>query len=922
LRLLLNKARQLPWLDGLEADAKRVRWLIQSDVEQFRLALGQANLTETVALYQRPLLQGWPSIGISSYEAWLELERENLHKAWREAVLKHATHLRQQAHFNEAKDLLKRLFDDDPLSEEVLQQYLETFYLLGKRDEALEVYEHFAGQLKEELDLEPLPETRRLIEQIREAKPLELTPVQTKPSVPLQVMRPPTLIGRSRQARAVQTSKSHVVLVAGEAGVGKSRLLAECLSKARWLKCREGLQNLPYFPLTEAMQKCVINVPELGDYSEDLARLMPSLFPALKPAPADPQTAKPRLLEALALVFEADTTPLVLDDLQWADGATLEWLLFMASRGKLRLYGSYRSTEVSETLAASLSSLRSANWLTVIELEPLDAQAVTQLLGQLSGSDEGPPLFSNWLYTLSAGNPFFLLETLTSLFETGQLWIEDGAWCSHLDHVTKDYSEFAIPPVIAQVIKNRLERLPESVRRVLEVASVVREDMNPTLLAAMTGLSDWVVTQGLADAEAAGLLRATSFAHDLVRQTLYRAMPLTRRRFLHKKVAEVLEDNATPLVVAEHWFEAGEVEKAARHWLNVALHYDGAGLFHEAKSLLERIIQVAPKTIFKHRAQATLAEHYRLWAQPEEAEKLVAEVLRETQDTWALAYVYLVQAELYLHRGQLSEAEVAASQAAHFAKSHDDAEFYFDVTLVQAVVAQAKGAYQTSLDLSLGLLEKERQRGPSHKLAVLLTKVGSDYSCVGRYEESLACYQESLEMARRLGARRQQVLCVSNIMSVYLYMNREREGLALAHEALGWGQFDATYTLRYYLARAYLKAARYQDALLEADIVQREFNSSRFRCGALLCLAEAHHYLGNEAEKASAFDEAIAIAEASDVPQTRSWVIISVLKYANAEQVRRIQALIESLEMKLLPYYLLSDVKEALALNHSEKALA
>jgi DNA-binding SARP family transcriptional activator len=394
LRLLLNKARQLPWLYGLEADTKRVRWLVESDVAGFRLALGQANLAEAVALYQRPFLQGWPSIGISGYEAWLELERESLHKAWREAVLKHAAHLRQQAQLEEAKDLLERLFDDDPLVEEVLQRLLETFYLLGKRDEALEVYERFAAQLEAELDLEPLPETRQLIEQVREARPLALvSQAPAKPRVPLRVMRPPSIVGRSRQAHALQTSDSTVLLVAGEAGVGKSRLLAECVG-GRWLKCREGLQNVPYFPLTDALQKRVLDVPELGDYKEDLARLMPSLFPTLKAPPADPQTAKPRLLEALALVFEAATTPLVFDDLQWADAATLEWLLFMAARGKVRLHGSYRNTEVSETLAASLSSLRSAGWLTVLELEPLGAETVTQLLAQLSGSDEGPPLFT------------------------------------------------------------------------------------------------------------------------------------------------------------------------------------------------------------------------------------------------------------------------------------------------------------------------------------------------------------------------------------------------------------------------------------------------------------------------------------------------------------------------------------------------
>jgi tetratricopeptide (TPR) repeat protein len=916
LRLLLNRAKSLPWLEGLEAKPTRVRWLVDTDVEGFRLALGKSDWSEAVRLYQHPFLHGWPSSGVSSLEAWLELEREDLAKAWREALLNQATQLRQSSQHEEARDLLKRLYQDDPLAEDVLQRYVESCYLTGKRDEALQVYKLFERHLKEELDLEPLPETLKLIGQIREARPLSLegqAAAQTR--VPLQVMRPPQLVGRTAEVAALQQSKSNVVLVAGEAGVGKSRLLSECLPEARLLKCREGLQNIPYFPLTDVMQKHAGVLPDLGDYNEDLARLLPSLFPNLKPVLTDPQTAKARLLEALALYFERLSTPLVFDDLQWADAATLEWLVFMAARARVRLYGTYRSNEVSETLASTFSGLRSGGWLETISLGPLGAQAVSGLLAHLSNVPEGPPLFSTWLFELSAGNPFYLLETLKSLFESGQLWVEDGRWHSHLDDVTKDYSELEIPSAVAELIMRRLKRLPEAAQRALEVASVIREGIGPSQIATIAGLSEWAAAGALASAEEAGLLKENNFAHDLVRQTLYQKLPSSHRKFLHKKVAEALEGNSAPLVVAEHYFEAGEVEKAAEHWLTAAASYENSGLFQEAMVLLERILHVAPATIMAARARAFLAEHYRLGVQPEKAQKLVSEVLQNSQDTWARAYAYLVQAELYINKGLLAEADEAARQAAKLSKHHDDNELKFGAGMLQAIVAQNRGDFETALELSLDLLEQQRQRGSDHKLAVLLTRVGSSYSCVGRYEEALACYLESLELSKEMRAKRQQVLCVSNMMSVYLYMNREQEGLMLAKEALTWGEFDASYTLRYYLSRAYLKAQRFDDALREADTVQHNFNSSRFRCGALLSMAEAYHFLGNEKEKETAFDKAIAVAEASDVPQTRSWAIISVLIYGSDEQKKRVQPLLESLDLKTLPYYLLADVKEVLGLE-------
>lgn len=592
LRVLLNRAKALSWAEGLEVEPTRLRWRVSSDVSAFREAIGQGDWPLAVRLHQFALLEGFPIKDAPGFEAWLELERETLLGAWREAALRCGLELGQRGQNTQAAQLLLQLLYHDPLAEDVLAAYMEQAYLSGQREDALSAYSAFAERIRRELGLEPLERTQKLVEQIRRVEPLAIPTADTVSAIPLSLLRPPNLVGREHEQQRLLNSGQAVTLVAGEPGLGKTRLLSETFPQAEMVECREGLENLPFYPVLEYLKPRLAGLSSLGAYREDLARLIPELMPGSAPPPSDPHSAKLRLLEALARAFEGSHAPLVFDDLQWADSATLELLVLLATRGKRRLLGTYRKSEVGESLAKTLAALRSSHNLLEVFLEPLSKGAIQNLLAGLIGLEAGPPLFSKWLHRRSGGNMFFALETLKALFESGSLRVEGEGWSTPLDEITKDYSELEVPARIAELIERRMSALSEATRRVIQTASVVRGDFVARLLGGVAGLSELAVVEALEEAEAVGLVRGERFAHDLARQSIYTALPATRRKLLHRLWAETLQGQAEPLVVAEHWLEAGHPTQAAPFYHQAALSDLQRGQIASAVAHLRRSLEL------------------------------------------------------------------------------------------------------------------------------------------------------------------------------------------------------------------------------------------------------------------------------------------------------------------------------------------
>ncbi|SMB81474.1 AAA family ATPase [Deinococcus hopiensis] len=571
LRLLIARAKKLPWAGALEVEGTRLRFSVDTDVRRFRAAHAGECWEEAIALYRRDFLSGVTWRDAPEVEGWAAFERAALADAWRHAVRVHAAALSASGDPVRAASLLLELWRADPLAEDVLQAYLRAALACGARDAALRAGATFRELLARELNLAPMRETLELEQLLRDAGPV---PVAAPPHVERPALRG-DLIGREDERFTLQ--RASLALIGGEPGVGKTRLLQELVPDTRlgaspsavWWRCSEGLGGIPYHPVLTALRdrpEALQPGGELGPYRDDLAHLLPDLLG--RPPAADPVTLRPRLLEALSRATEVGTHTLVIDDAQWADSATLELATVLACRGRLRVFVAYRASEVSADLAPTLRALREQGALD-LRLGPLSREEVRGLVGALIGTPDGPPLFSAWLHRKSGGNALFALETLRALFEAGTLRADADGWHTSLDDVTSDYSELDVPPRIAALVERRLSRLSEAARRALDTLSVAQDDFTPRLASRVCGLSEWGIVAALEEARRAHLLTETRFSHDLVRQSVYEALSPERRALLHKSLAQGGERLA-PAVLARHLLAAGEPEAALPHLLEAA----------------------------------------------------------------------------------------------------------------------------------------------------------------------------------------------------------------------------------------------------------------------------------------------------------------------------------------------------------------
>jgi DNA-binding SARP family transcriptional activator len=818
LRVLINRAKSVAWAKGLETEPNRLRWLVSSDAVMLREALAKKDWAAVLRLHQQPLLSGLNLEGAPGFEAWLEVERASLLNGWRKAALEQVRVLSDAGNHQDAAAILQNVLKEDTLAEDILALYLKQAYLSGRRGDALQTFERFKETLKDELGLEPLESTTRLAGMIQRSA--TLTPGRAQPhsetnAIPLTVRRPPRLIGREKEQQQLRYSKTPVVLVSGEPGVGKTRLLQDTLPDALWLRCLEGLA-VPYYPLLELIRAHTSRLPDLGFYREDLARLLPELSHHDTPLALEPALAKTRLLEALAFVLESFQQPLVLDDLQWCDASTLEVFVFLATRQRLKLYATFRQGEEAASLRSTLGTLRRQNLLTDISLEPFKQQDIQHLLADLVGIPEGPKLFSSWLFARSGGNALFALETLKTLFEQGILQERDGNWHSDLDEVTQDYSELEVPPKIAELIARRLEHLSSEARRVVQAASVVREGFSAQLLAQLVGLSELATLEALEQAESSGLVKGEGFSHDLFRQSIYTTLPQSRRVLQHGMLAELLQNE--PLLSASHWRKAGKLERAWELELEMAETQLQRGLLGSGLDLLETILQETPKEHPVRLETLVIAGTYLHLLDTRRTDTYLEEVLNAPKLTPMLKFrALLAGVNNAVYQGNMSKAQHFIRQAEMHTNARQELSLRLELEHSRLEVMLRSGDfagaearlgevyaldeknvdtqsyeaqlrfYQARFVEAAALFEKMRQQDPDCiRRLTLENDLGATYWMLGQLNDAEKELNKSLETWR--GSPHVEALSHMHLAFVQMTRGRTREAVEFAEKAITYSR--------------------------------------------------------------------------------------------------------------------------------------
>jgi class 3 adenylate cyclase len=404
----------------------------------------------------------------------------------------------------------------------------------------------------------------------------------------LLVAREPEMQRLLAAEDAVASGHGRLLLLAGEAGVGKTRLAQEVMLSARnrgFLiatgRCYELHQSVPFYPFLDALATVYRTCPPplraaLPLRWPHVGRLLPEVtFEIPSPGP-NSQEEQQRLFRAVTSFLQAIAAEvpvaLLLDDLHWADEASLELLQHLARHtraDRILLLGSYRDVEVNRRhpLEAALRELTREELLERIPVRRLAAPGTSELIANTLGERDVSGPLVDLIHQRTEGNPFFVQQLLRFLVERGDVYQEEGHWTERI------LATIEVPESVRSVIGQRLARLSEPTQEILQDASVLGQTFSFQALSQIGDRSEAQLEVALEEAGSTGLVREAgtdryAFDHALTQQALYTELPGRRKRRLHLAAAETLERLPQEsrarhsAELAWHFLEAANEERA------------------------------------------------------------------------------------------------------------------------------------------------------------------------------------------------------------------------------------------------------------------------------------------------------------------------------------------------------------------------
>ncbi|MBI5959599.1 MAG: AAA family ATPase [Chloroflexi bacterium] len=570
-------------------------------------------LQSAVAYHRGDFLTGFSLGDAPDFDDWAATQRE----VWRRRlglILDRLSEIQfAGGDFAGAAETTSHWIALDALNEIAYRRKMRAHFAAGARGQALETYEMCRAVLAAELSVEPEPDTEALVARIRLESPSPRpqirsdTPVSTLEKLFAgRITEHQGLVECYRQAAEGQPQ---VVILRGEAGIGKTRLARKFLA---WVNAQgtevlqggafESGSHMPFQPLVEALRLWLdhANDPKnlLGDvWLPSLSQLLPELrdrYPELPPAHVGAKTDRTKLFESfvrLTLAL-ADPMPLVLfvDDMQWADSATLDLLQYATRRwresaARIMLLVSLRT----EALHPMTQPLKAGliEWLEQVgreltpyhlELEPLGEPDTVQMVLSILASTAAD--FAEWVFHETRGQPFYLMETLKDLLERGALHPKrraDGTWTFVVDAEHNLGKAVRVPSTVRAVIRSRLHRLSPNAFKLLAAGSVLDQRITFERLCVVSNVRDDIGLSALdellsgrflLEVAQPGTASGYAFANDMIRDVVYTEAGDARRRLFHQRALDILESTRdSAAVLAHHALAAGLVEAAFSHSL-------------------------------------------------------------------------------------------------------------------------------------------------------------------------------------------------------------------------------------------------------------------------------------------------------------------------------------------------------------------
>lgn len=656
----------------------------------------------------------------------------------------------------------------------------------------------------------------------------------------------PLFVGRSEELAALEAAVvragegiGSAVLLAGDAGIGKSRLISEFAARANAIgatvlvgECVPiGEGKLPYAPIVGALRSLLRerDSPEIdalvGPARAELARLLPELGDdadgAPESAPSSGSQARlfEQLLETLAQASRDAPLVLVIEDVHWADRSTRDFLAFLvrgARRERLALIASYRVEEArgDPPLRMFLRELERSGQATRIEVPPFTRTELREQVEAILGAAPSRGLVET-LHARSEGNPFFTEELLAS----SRRGVD------------------SLPDSLRDALLFRFEEQQPPVQRVLRIAAVAGRTVDHMLLAELVGLPDRELTDALRGAVASHLLvhdtasTAYSFRHALVREAIYADLLPSERRALHLELAHALTERpelAGPTAsaaaeLAYHWHAAGQLPDALAASVRAGIAAEDVHAFSEALLQYERALAIwdtasrialdvplARTEVMRHAAEAA-----NLSGAMERAIELARGALEridEHRDPVAAALVH-ERVGRYLWTGGYTGALREYERAVDLVPTEPPSEERAFVLAAEAQVLMLRGRSAESRARCEEALAIARQLDAEAVEAHVLNTTCGNRS-IGDVDGALAAAAQARSIARRLGLIEEITRSYLNASEALDAAGRIEESIALAREGIE--------------AARELGADRHHGDLLRSEIVGRLARSSRW----------------------------------------------------------------------------------------------
>lgn len=791
----------------------------ECDLHHFcRLAVdgSEPALVKAIALYRGPLLEGFTLPDAPLFDEWLRLEDERLVQAYLGALEGLAGQAEARQEWDKAIGYLQRLVQTDPLAEEAQQRLIRLYLQTGAINQALRRYQQFEAELHQNLGLAPAPETQALFQ---EALRLQHPPRPTEKSVLPDLSRrtQPALpfVGRNDLltkllaiSQEAKVGRGVTVLLEGEGGIGKTRLLNEFLLKlaqesSPWLLlpgvCSPFDDLISYGPFLEAFQDTA-----LGDFTDLL--LVPEIG-----TPDERRQFAHRILQTVRQLSRNAPLVLAIDDLQWANSSTLNLFGLLATRLHhlpVLLIGTVQRTEAIPALQRLVTLGRRRGQLHVLSLTPLPEDAITELLRGLNLNPTSLASLSEWLQQRSGGNPFVLEEIVAQLRADSILIPAGDHWQLATNPWLRWRATFTLPETTHDLVSWRLRNLAAEARHLLEVLAVAGQPLPFALLIDYPGVppADQLLPT-IDDLLARRLVVENcddmfALPHYLLRETILHQLSHVHRRLIHRHLAGTLEKypglgSEFPLwEVARHAVAGEDIELARRYGLQILSklpqEYTGAATVDFLHHLYDLLAPSAsPDEIL--RLTRAIGDVYHSLGQLQKAtywQQQYLDLALKTGDPAAQATGYFEKSELALVSNDYETATAAAQAGLKVCALLSE---------IDSSLAQLSGCGHRLLGAALAMEGRDlpaaeanllqataahRQTTQPRDLCASLFELGNVAAQRGELLRALEFYQEAAHVAEAGQAHYFHVLAQNN----FAYHSLLLGWLTPAQRALARGQ--------------------------------------------------------------------------------------------------------------------------------------